>query len=82
MIGDADDREACLQIGEIIQQTPAIDECIAFSEDMVDTAWQGLDQLPLTDSKVILRSVPQWLLNQRKIRQSESMCGTSKGARG
>jgi geranylgeranyl diphosphate synthase type I len=82
MIGDANDRDACLQIGEIIQETPAIDECIAFSEGMVDTAWRGLDRLPLTDSKVILRSVPKWLLNQRKMRRAESIRGTSKGTRG
>ena len=77
MIDEADGQEARRRIIDTIHETDAIDECIAFSEEMIDTAWRGLDGLHATDSKIIMRSVPKWLLDQRKIRRQESKLAKS-----
>ena len=58
-------------IRDIVLETAAADRCMDDAEAMIDGAWRGLAALPATDAKVIIRSVPKWLLQQRRIKQRE-----------
>ncbi len=55
----------------IIHTTDAVERCIAFAEEMMEKAWKRIALVPPTDAKVIMRSVPRWLLHQRKLKQRE-----------
>lgn len=56
---------------EIIERTDAIERCIALAEEIIEAAWRHTACLPATDAKIIMRSVPMWLLRQRRARYEE-----------
>jgi geranylgeranyl diphosphate synthase type I len=75
--GDAcDRRELVLALTEgrdgverarrVVQRTGAVERCVDAAEAMCEQAWRRLVVLPPTDAKIIMRSVPRWLLAERR----------------
>jgi geranylgeranyl diphosphate synthase type I len=50
----------------IVQRTGAAERCIDAAEAMCEEAWQPLAVLPPSDAKIVMRSVPRWLLAERR----------------
>ncbi|MBN2371623.1 MAG: polyprenyl synthetase family protein [Vicinamibacteria bacterium] len=53
-------------IRTLISASNAEQQCIALAEEMIEKAWTPMAALPATDAKIVLRSVPKWLLEQRR----------------
>lgn len=59
-------RDGIERVRRIVQRTGAADRCVDAAEAMCDEAWRGLAVLPPTDAKIVMRSVPRWLLAERR----------------
>lgn len=69
--GNGDAARALDTARDIIDRTGAVNHCLVDAEAMMQQAWQGLACLPATDAKIVMRSVPKWLLHQRRVKQRE-----------
>jgi hypothetical protein len=51
---------------QLIDDTDSVNRCIDYGEDLMRKAWEPMSIMPPSDAKIVMRSVPQWLLRQRR----------------
>lgn len=51
---------------QLIDETDSVSRCLDFAAEMIEAVWPRMSALPPTSAKIIMRSVPQWLLLQRR----------------
>lgn len=54
--------------GELIETTGAARRCLDFAASLMAEVDGELDTLPATDARIVMRSVPRWLLHQQRLR--------------
>ena len=50
----------------LIEKTDSIRRCLDYAETLMEEAWRPLRVLPPSSAKIVMRSVPRWLLQQRR----------------
>jgi geranylgeranyl pyrophosphate synthase/predicted secreted hydrolase len=57
---------------KLIRITNSIERCLDFAESLIETVTDALHTLPPTDARIVMRSVPRWLLQQQRGRTPQS----------
>ena len=63
---EAEDPDALGAARSLIEETESIPRCLDYAEAMMEAVWGPMKALPPTSAKIIIRSVPRWLLQQRR----------------
>ena len=67
---------------ELIEQTNSIERCLDDAESLLEPVSDALRVLPATDARILMRSVPRWLLLQQRQHRSTVRQPGAKGSAG
>jgi geranylgeranyl pyrophosphate synthase len=69
-------------VRDLVRRTGAAERCIVEARQLIETAWREMRCIPPSDATIIMRSVPLWLIEQRRRKAREIACAANGHANG